>query len=58
MIAALEPGWGRPRGEPWNSCEQERGSISSHLKQQVRLTTIRKLLRRRGVEVSQPTLRR
>jgi transposase len=58
VVAALEPDWGRPRGELWAACAREREFISSHLKHRVRLTKIRKLLQRRGVEVSYPTLRR
>ena len=58
VVAALQPDWGRPRGELWSTCEREREFIASHLKHDVRLTKIRKLLRRRGVEVSYPTLRR
>ena len=58
VVAALQPGWGRPRGALWTTCERERQFIASHLKQDVRLTKIRKLLRRRGIEVSYPTLRR
>src|SRR5206468_4145232 len=58
VVAALQPDWGRPRGKLWTTCEREREFISSHLKHDVRLTKIRKLLRRRGVEVSYPTLRR
>ena len=58
VVAALQPDWGRPRGEQWAKCESERDFIASHLKHDVRLTKVRKLLRRRGVEVSYPTLRR
>ena len=58
VVAALQPGWGRPRGALWTTCERERQFIASYLKQDVRLTKIRKLLRRRGIEVSYPTLRR
>ena len=58
VVAALQPDWGRPRGEQWTTCEGEREFIASHLKHDVRLTKVRKLLRRRGVEVSYPTLRR
>ena len=58
VVAALQPDWGRPRGELWATCAQEREFIAAHLKQRVRLSKIRKLLHRRGVEVSYPTLRR
>jgi transposase len=58
VVAALQPEWGRPRGEMWALCAREREFIASHLKQRVRLSKIRKLLKRRGVELSYPTLRR
>ena len=58
VVAALQPGWGRQRGEDWAVCAGQRVFIASHLQARVRLTKIRKLLRRRGVEVSYPTLRR
>lgn len=58
LVAALQPDWGRPRGEQWATCQREREFIALHLKHDVRLTKIRKLLKRRDVEVSYPTLRR
>ena len=58
VVAALQPDWGRPRGEMWALCAREREFIAAHLKQRVRLSKIRKLLKRRGVELSYPTLRR
>jgi len=58
VAAALQPDWGRPRGDAWARCAGQREFIASHLKHDVRLSKIRKLLRRRGVELTYPTLRR
>ncbi len=50
---------GRPRGPGWELCERERGFIEALLADEVRLTKVRKLLRRkRNVGVSYGTLRR
>jgi hypothetical protein len=57
-LAALRPDGGRPRGEAWAVCEQEREEISRLLGQGVRLSKTRKLLQRRGVEVPYSTLHR
>jgi len=53
-----EPGNGRPRGDGWAACETHRELIAGHLAHRVRLSKVRKLLRRRGVEVGYDTLRR
>jgi len=58
VVAALQPEWGRPRGDDWERCAGQREFIASHLKHDVRLSKIRKLLKRRGVELAYPTLRR
>lgn len=59
LAARLHPATGRPHGEAWGCCERHREDISRWLKRDVRLTKIRKLLRRhRGVQVSYGTLRR
>ena len=58
VVAALQPDWGRQRGDDWAVCAGQREFIASHLKARVRLTKIRKLLKRRNVEVAYPTLRR
>lgn len=49
---------GRPRGEGWERCLAQRDFIASHLDHGVRLTKVRRLLRRRGVLVSYATLHR
>jgi transposase len=58
LMAKLEPDRGRPRGGGWSVCEEHREFIASRLKARVRLTKIRKLLRRQGVVISYATLRR
>ena len=59
LCARLHPSSGRPRGEGWRVCEKHQEYISKKLEGRVRLTKIRKLLRRqKGVRVSYATLRR
>jgi len=58
VIAALQPDWGRRRGEGWAVCAGQRAFIASHLEHGVRLSKIRRLLRRRGVDLSYAALRR
>ncbi len=58
LASRLHPEMGRPRSDGWERCEKHRAFISAGLKQDVRLTKIRKLLRRRQVPVSYATLRR
>ena len=57
-LEALRPNGGRPRGEAWDRCEREREEIANLLAQGVRLTKVRKLLQRRGVDVPYSTLHR
>ena len=58
MVAALQPGWGRRRGDGWGVCAGQRAFIASHLEHGVRLSKIRRLLRRRGIQLSYAALRR
>jgi transposase len=58
LAARLHPELGRPRGDGWERCEEHREFIAKYLKRDVRLTKIRKLLRRQQVLISYPTLRR
>jgi hypothetical protein len=58
VVAALQPDWGRRRGDAWAVCGGQRAFIASHLEHRVRLSKIRRLLRRRGVELSYAALRR
>lgn len=48
----------RPHGDTWSRCAEQREFIDRHLRARVRLSKIRKLLRRQGVEIPYPTLRR
>jgi hypothetical protein len=48
----------RPHGETWSRCAAQHGFIERHLAAGVRLSKIRKLLRRQGVEIPYATLRR
>lgn len=56
LAARLQPETGRPHGDGWKACATERSFIEKHLEDGVRLTKIRKLLRRKGVLVSYATL--
>jgi transposase len=58
VVAATQPGTGRPRGEGWAVCEAHREFIAKHLENGVRLTKIRKLLQRQGVGIVYPMLHR
>jgi transposase len=58
VLARVQPVLGRPHGEGWARCEERREAIQGHLERGVRLSKVRKLLRREGVLVSYPTLRR
>jgi transposase len=59
LAARLHASTGRPRGDGWQRCEEQQEYISKKLEANVRLTKIRKLLRRqKGVQVSYATLRR
>jgi transposase len=58
VVAATQPGTGRPRSEGWAVCEAHREFIAKHLEDGVRLTKVRKLLQRRGVRIVYPTLHR
>ncbi len=59
LAALLQPEPGRPHGEGWERCAEQRAVISKYLDRDVRLTKIRKLLRRQqGLLVSYATLRR
>lgn len=58
VLARVQPVLGRPHGEGWERCAERQETIRAHLDRGVRLSKIRKLLRREGVMVSYPTLRR
>jgi hypothetical protein len=57
VVLRVHPEAGRPKGDGWARCCEERTFIRGYLDRGVRLTKIRKLLLRlRGVHVSYPTL--
>lgn len=58
VVSTVQPGTGRPHGDGWADCVAQRAGIEGYLRQRVRLSKIRKLLRRQGVDVSYATLRR
>ena len=57
-LEMLKPIGGRPRGDAWALCEQEREEIARLLKQGVRLSKARRLIARRGVAIPYSTLHR
>lgn len=48
----------RPPGEAWTKCHEHRDEIARLIKNRLRLTKVRKLLLRQGIEISYPTLHR
>jgi transposase len=58
VLLALHPAGGRPRGDGWARCLAQRPAIERWLGEGIRLTKIRKLLVRHGVEIAYPTLHR
>jgi transposase len=58
VLAARRGRAHRPHGDTWSRCAEQRAFIERHLRAQVRLSKIRKLLRRRGVQIPYATLRR
>jgi hypothetical protein len=58
VLLALQPGGGRPRGDGWTRCSEQREAIKRWLADGLRLTKIRKLLARQGVLIGYPTLYR
>ena len=58
VVVALKAVPTRPHGAAWIECVRHEATIAAYLKQRVRLTKIRKLLRRQGVELPYATLRR
>src|SRR5207244_11652116 len=58
VAVALKAVPARPHGAAWVDCVRHEAMIAAHLTQRVRLTKIRKLLRRQGIEIPYATLRR
>jgi transposase len=57
VLVALKTGAGRPRGESWALCLEQRDFIEKQIKS-VKLSKVRRLLLRRGVEIPYATLHR
>jgi transposase len=58
VVSRVQPYVGRPRSGGWAECAVHRPFIERLLRRGVRLSKVRKLLRRQGVDVSYATLRR
>lgn len=58
VVAALAAETGRPHGDAWLRCEAERDAIEKLVTAGVRLSKVRRLLHRRGIDVPYPTLHR
>jgi transposase len=58
VMAEVRPVAGRPHGDGWACCEKHRALIEQLLGQGLRLTKVRKLLRRQEIQISYGTLRR
>jgi len=58
VVAALRAVPGRPRGGSRALCEQHRAFIDKQLRGRVRLSKVRRLLKRRGVQIPYATLHR
>src|SRR5437667_1080449 len=58
VLLALHPAGGRPRGDSWTRCGEQRETIRRWLNERLRLSKIRKLLARQGVVIPYPTLHR
>jgi transposase len=56
VVSRMQPHVGRPRGDGWADCAAHRPFIERLLQRGVRLSKLRKLLRRQGVAVSYATL--
>ena len=58
VMVRLKGGAQRERGESWGRCEEQRIFIQKKVEDGIRLTKVRKLLRRHGVDVPYATLHR
>jgi len=58
LLLPLQPTGGRPRGEGWTRCHEQREKIQGWLNSGLRLTKIRKLLARQNVLIAYPSLYR
>lgn len=58
LSARLTRGAGRPHGESWSECERHREWIAGKLAGGVKLSKVRRLLVREGIQISYATLNR
>jgi transposase len=58
VLLALHPSGGRPHGDSWARCVEQRAAVEQWLRDGLRLSKIRKLLVRKGVDIPYPTLHR
>lgn len=57
MLVTLKSGTGRPHGQGWERCLEQRAFVEEKIKS-VRLSKVRRLLQRQGVEIPYATLHR
>lgn len=58
VLLALHPTRGRPHGTSWATCIAQHATLEKHLASGLRLTKIRRLLKRQAIDVPYPTLHR
>jgi transposase len=58
VLLALHPMRGRPHGESWATCAAQHALLETLLAKGLRLTKVRRLLKRRRIDVPYPTLHR
>jgi transposase len=58
ILVALQPAIERAHGDGWQRCVDERAEIAALLARRVRLSKVRRLLLRRGVDIPYSTLHR
>lgn len=58
VMAELTPSTGRPHGAGWALCVQHRAEVERLIAQRLKLSKIRRLLHRTGVDIPYPTLHR
>src|SRR5438874_8101975 len=58
LTVELRASVGRTHGDTWARCVEQRAFIEKHLRGNVKLSKVRRLLLRQGVDVPYPTLHR
>jgi hypothetical protein len=58
VLLALHPAGGRPHGDPWERCQEQRAAIERWLGDGLRVTKIRRLPAPHSVKIAYPTLHR